>query len=230
MIRRWQSRGAASQSALILLIVLVCGIGIITLSDRYRRDVRALNNHIADLYAQAIDAEARAVEHEAKAKGLEASLFRAVQQADAAEQARLEAEKRREVVVIRERVEAMTQTELTESLSAHIGVTGGISQTTESVVMTLPAGRRNLEYLIDREILTQSYQYAVIELGELRAALIASAGVVVEEREAKEALRRALSLERTASHEEKKLLRKRAWKWLAGGVFLGGIIGFAAGR
>lgn len=230
MIQRWQPKGAASQSALVLLLVLIAGVGIITLSDRYGRDVRALNNRIADLYAQAIDAETRAVEHEAKAKGLEASLMRALQQADAAEQARLEAEKRREVVVIRERVEAMTQTQLTESLSAHIGVTGGISQTTESVVMTLPAARRNLEYLIDREILTQSYQYAVIELGDLRAALIAGAGVIAEERAAKEALRQALSLERSASHEEAKLLRRRAVKYLIGGVGLGFVIGFAAGR
>lgn len=230
MNRRWQSKGAASQTALVLLIVLVVGVGIITLSDRYSRDVRALNNQIQALRAQAIDAEARAAEHEAKAKGLEASLMRAVQQADAAEQARLEAERRREVVVIRERVEAMTQTELTVGIGEKLGMSDQVSQTIEAVVMTLPAARRNLEYLIDREILTESYSYAVLEIGELRAALIASAGVVVEEREAKEALRRALSFERTASEEEAKLLRKRAWKYLAGGVGLGIVIGFAVGR
>ena len=216
--------------ALILLIILVVGVGVIVISDTYHRDVRALNSVIADLRAQAINAERRAVEHEAKAAGLQASLMRALDLADVAEKERDRLAAARRPEVIQPQVAALTPTELTQEIGRRIGAPDDVAQRGEETVFTVPAARRNLEVLMACEIVYQELHYANLEIGNLRHAVLSGIGAIAEQREAITALRDALSAERSASAEQARRDRKRLRRYLAGGVTLGVVIGFAMGR
>lgn len=216
--------------ALILLIILVAGVGVIVLSDTYHRDVRASNAIIADLRARAIDAESRAVEHEAKAAGLQASLQNALLEANAMRIERNALAESRRPEVIQPQVAALTPMELTREIATRLGMPGEVLQRDEEIVFTVPAARRNLEMLMEREIVYQELYYATFEIKSLRHAVLSGVEAIAEQREANSALRDALSAERGASAEQARRDRKRLRQFFAGGVALGVVIGFAMGR